>query len=60
VASIPLLGCALDELRVRFWSIVLKKSFLGDERNFKGPLMRIAGGDVGDHVVAPKIDHGSS
>jgi hypothetical protein len=26
---------------------VLKKSVLGDERNFKGPLMHFAGGDVG-------------
>jgi hypothetical protein len=26
---------------------VLKKSFLGDERNFKGPLMHFAGSDVG-------------
>jgi len=28
--------------------IVLKKSFLGDERNFLGPLMRFARGDVRD------------
>jgi hypothetical protein len=24
----------------RFWQILLQKSFLGDERNFLGPLMR--------------------
>jgi hypothetical protein len=37
--------------------IVLKKSFLGDERNFKGPLMHFAGGDVGDQLVSQKMDH---
>ena len=37
--------------------IVLKKSFLGDERNFLGPLMRFARGDVRDHIVSHKIDH---
>jgi hypothetical protein len=31
--------------------IVLKKSFLADERNFLGPLMRFAFGDVRDHIV---------
>jgi hypothetical protein len=30
---------------------VLKKSFLADERNFLGPLMRFARGDVRDHIV---------
>jgi hypothetical protein len=29
-----------------FWQIVLKKSFLGDERNFLGLRMRFARGDV--------------
>ena len=40
--------------------IVLKKSFLADERNFLGPLMCIARGDVRDHVVSHKNDHGPS
>jgi hypothetical protein len=30
--------------------IALKESFLGDERNFLGPLMRFARGDVRDHM----------
>jgi hypothetical protein len=34
--------------------IVLKKSFLGDERNFLGPLMRFARGDVRDHIDSHK------
>jgi hypothetical protein len=29
-----------------YWRIVLKKSFLGDERNFLEPLMRFARDDV--------------
>jgi hypothetical protein len=40
------------------WQIVLKKSFLGDEQNFLGPLMRLASGDVRDHIVSHKNDHG--
>jgi hypothetical protein len=32
---------------VRSWRIVLKKSFLTDRRNFSGPLVRSARGDVG-------------
>jgi len=38
---------------------VLKKSFLGDEQNFLGPLMRLASGDVRDHIVSQKTttDH---
>jgi hypothetical protein len=35
-----------DSANVRFAPIVLQKSFLADERNFLGPLMRFAGGDV--------------
>jgi hypothetical protein len=38
----------------------LKKSFLADERNFSGPLMRSATGDVRDHIVLHKNDHGPS
>jgi hypothetical protein len=29
----------------RFWRIVLKKSLLGDERNFLDPLVRFARGE---------------
>jgi hypothetical protein len=39
---------------------VLKKSFLGDARNFLGPLMRFARGDVRDLIVSHKIDQGPS
>jgi len=38
--------------------IVLKKSFWGGERKFLEPLMRFARGDVRDHFVSSKIDHG--
>src|SRR6266545_4496314 len=40
--------------------MVLKKSFLGDERNFSGPLTRFASRDVRDHILSHKIDNGSS
>jgi hypothetical protein len=45
--------------QVRYWPIVLKKSFLTDERKFLGPLMRLVRCDVRGHIVMPKIDHGS-
>ena len=38
--------------------ILLQKSFLGDERNFLGPLMRFVCGDVRDLIVSHKTDHG--
>ena len=38
-------------------TIVLQKSFWGDERNFLEPLMRFTSGDVRDHIVSSKIDH---
>jgi hypothetical protein len=38
-------------------SIVLKKSFLTDERIFLGPLVRCSCGDVRDHIVSHKNDH---
>jgi hypothetical protein len=38
---------------------MLKKSFWGDERNFLGPLMPFARGDVGDHIVSYKNDQGA-
>jgi hypothetical protein len=44
----------------RFAPIVLKKSFWGDDQNFSGPLMRFARGDMGDHIVSHKNDHGPS
>ena len=34
--------------------IALKKSFFTDQRNFLGPLMRHARGDVRDHIVSSK------
>jgi len=40
--------------------IVLKKSFWGDERKFLEPLMRFARGDMRDHIVSHKTDHGAS
>jgi hypothetical protein len=44
---------------VRFAAILLQKSFWGGERKFLEPLMRLKRGDVRDHIVSPKIDHGS-
>ena len=41
-----------------FDPILLQKSFLGDERNFLGPLMRFVCGDVRDLIVSHKTDHG--
>jgi hypothetical protein len=46
--------------KVRFAPIVLKKSFLADEPKLLGPRMRFVRGDVRDHIVSPKIDHGPS
>src|SRR5712671_1896920 len=43
-----------------FPAIVLKKSFLTNDRKFLGPLMRLVCCDVRDHIVTPKIEHGSS
>src|SRR5450755_5004612 len=40
--------------------ILLQKSFWGDDQNFSGPLMRFARGDMGDHIVSHKNDHGPS
>jgi hypothetical protein len=45
---------------VRFWRIVLKKSFWGDDQNFLGLLMRFARGDMRDHIASHKNDHGAS
>jgi hypothetical protein len=43
---------------VRFVPILLQKSFWGGEGKFLQPLMRFARGDVRDHIVSFKIDHG--
>src|SRR6266446_5987350 len=51
---------AQHERDVRKVPILLKKSFLADEQNFSGPLMRSARGDVRDHIVLHKNDHGPS
>jgi len=47
-------------LNFRFWPIVLKKSCWGDGRNFLGPLMPFARGDVRDHIVSHKNDQRAS
>jgi hypothetical protein len=39
---------------------MLKKSFWGDDENFSGPLMPFARGDMRDHIVSHKNDHGAS
>ena len=49
---------AWAENHFRFWQILLQKSFWGGERKFLEPLMRFARGDVRDHFVSSKIDHG--
>jgi len=43
---------------VRLGSILLQKSFWGGERKFLELLMRFARGNVRDHIVSSKIDHG--
>jgi hypothetical protein len=60
------LGMVTNKLRTaagtsfRYWQIVLKKPFFGDERNFPRPLMRFVRGDVRGHIVSHKNDHGPS
>jgi hypothetical protein len=43
---------------VAYWQILLQKSFWGGERKFQEPLMRLTRGDMRDHIVSHKIDHG--
>ena len=43
----------------RCWQILLQKSFWEGERKFLEPLMCFARGEVRDHIVSSKIDHGS-
>jgi hypothetical protein len=38
--------------------ILLQNSFWGGERKILEPLMRFTRGDVRDHIVSSKIDHG--
>jgi hypothetical protein len=45
---------------VRFWQMLLQKLFWGEEQKFPEALMRFTRGDVRDHIVSPKIDHGPS
>jgi hypothetical protein len=40
--------------------ILLQKSSWGEEQKFLQPLMRFTRGDVRDHIVSSKIDHGRS
>src|SRR5436190_6658655 len=40
--------------------IVLQKSFWGDDQKFSEPLMPFARGDMRDHIVSLKNDHGAS
>jgi hypothetical protein len=50
---------AQQSRHVRFVPILLQKSFWGVERKFLEPLMRFTRGDVRDHIVSSKVDHGS-
>src|SRR5256885_17139636 len=40
--------------------IVLQNSFWGDDQKFSEPLMPFARGDMRDHIVSLKNDHGAS
>ena len=51
-------GRAVAHVRGSYVPILLQKSFLGDERNFLGPLMHFVCGDVRDLIVPHKNDHG--
>ncbi len=47
-----------DDVRSRGDSVA--KVFWGDDQNFSGPLMPFARGDMRDHIVSHKNDHGAS
>ena len=49
-----------DHVRSALPPIVLQKSFWGGDQNFSGPLMPFARGDMRDHIVLHKNDHGAS
>jgi hypothetical protein len=51
-------GCARHFHCVACWQILLQKYFWGGERKFLEPLMRFPRGEVRDHIVSSKIDHG--
>ena len=51
-------GRAVAHVRGSYVPILLQKSFLGDERNFLGPLMRFGCADVRDLIVSHKTGHG--
>ena len=51
-------GRAVAHVRGSYVPILLQKSFLGDERDFLGPLMRFVCGDVRDLIVSHQTDHG--
>jgi hypothetical protein len=44
-------GIYVRSLSVGYWSILLQKSFGGDERNFPGSLMRFVRRDVRDLIA---------
>ena len=56
----PINGIVSQAGHVRKVPIVLQKFFWGDEQNFSGPLMPFARGDMRDHIVSHKNDHGPS
>jgi hypothetical protein len=49
-----------DNRNDRFWQILLQKSFWRDDRKLSGPLVRFARGDMRDHIVSRRNDHGAS
>jgi len=60
VVERPLIAASIPAVDVRSGSILLQKSFWGEEQKFLEPLMRFTRGDVRDHIVSSKIDHGPS
>jgi hypothetical protein len=54
----PPAGIVIQTCQVRKVPILLQKSFWGGERKFLEPLMRFTRGNVRDHIVSSKIDHG--
>jgi hypothetical protein len=52
--------CRISRAESAVPSIVLKKSFWGDQRKFLEPLMRFARGDMRDHTVSHRIDYCAS
>jgi len=50
----------VDQGDVRSGSMLSKKSFGGNKRNFLKLLMRFVRSDVRDHIASQKNDHGPS